>query len=391
MGSHKGSAFAAALSVGRFDGKAVTRVRQALLDPAAHRPPLDFSDHAFLFDADPQPGQARGTLGASSEPSPNKRHTLDMLGFRAIIVPATRHDAARVDVFARFDSESPDMARSIEQYANELRRPRLMVEDGLVGLPAFQSSPLPSLSILIDDKAPYFDASQATRLEDTLNDEWELSNTQRQRCEELVARFVDSRLSRFAYASDNPLDLPEHSVLVVDQRTRDRALTGNPSAAQAFEQMLQAALDDNPGATVVVKLDFPSEGEESFLHQLAHDKSVRVVAPGANPHAVFDRCHSVYTVCSSLGFEALMRNRQVRCFGMPFYAGWGLTDDWQSCARRSRRRRLEDVFYAAYLLHSRYYRPDLGRTCNIEEVLTYLASLHSKPAQTTPVQPVTQA
>jgi capsular polysaccharide export protein len=28
-----------------------------------------------------------------------------------------------------------------------------------------------------------------------------------------------------------------------------------------------------------------------------------------------------------MGFEALLWGRPVHCFGMPFYAGWGLTHD----------------------------------------------------------------
>ena len=30
---------------------------------------------------------------------------------------------------------------------------------------------------------------------------------------------------------------------------------------------------------------------------------------------------------SLLGFEALLRGKSVTCLGLPFYAGWGLTDD----------------------------------------------------------------
>lgn len=52
----------------------------------------------------------------------------------------------------------------------------------------------------------------------------------------------------------------------------------------------------------------------------------------------------MYVVTSQLGFEALLAGKRVHCFGMPFYAGWGLTEDSQSCARRSVERSLEAVF-----------------------------------------------
>ena len=35
----------------------------------------------------------------------------------------------------------------------------------------------------------------------------------------------------------------------------------------------------------------------------------------------------VHTMTSLTGFEALLRGKKVSCYGLPFYAGWGLTQD----------------------------------------------------------------
>jgi hypothetical protein len=48
-------------------------------------------------------------------------------------------------------------------------------------------------------------------------------------------------------------------------------------------------------------------------------------ASGGHPAALLERAKAVYVVTSQLGFEALLWGRPVHCFGMPFYAGWGLT------------------------------------------------------------------
>lgn len=53
-----------------------------------------------------------------------------------------------------------------------------------------------------------------------------------------------------------------------------------------------------------------------------------------HPHALLNRVEAVYTVSSQLGFEALLLGKPVYCFGMPFYAGWGLTFDSKQCERR---------------------------------------------------------
>jgi capsular polysaccharide export protein len=78
-------------------------------------------------------------------------------------------------------------------------------------------------------------------------------------------------------------------------------------------------------------------------------------------------------VTSQLGFEALLCEKPVTCFGAPFYAGWGLTEDRVELPRRRARRSLEEVFAAAYMLYARYVDPDTGGPCEIERVIDHLA------------------
>ncbi len=58
-----------------------------------------------------------------------------------------------------------------------------------------------------------------------------------------------------------------------------------------------------------------------------------------------------------MGFEALLLGKECVCFGMPFYGGWGLSDDRVKCQRRNRKLTIEEVFAGAYILYSRYYNP----------------------------------
>lgn len=57
---------------------------------------------------------------------------------------------------------------------------------------------------------------------------------------------------------------------------------------------------------------------------------------------------------SLAGFEALMRAIPVTVWGMPFYGGWGLTDDREDCGRRDRRLSILELVYAAYLVYPTY-------------------------------------
>lgn len=84
-------------------------------------------------------------------------------------------------------------------------------------------------------------------------------------------------------------------------------------------------------------------------------------------------------VCTTqLGFEALMCEKEVHVFGIPFYQGWGLTIDEQKCERRTNKRTLEEVFYIAYIMYSHYVNPDKKARCEIEEAMDYLLKMRKE-------------
>jgi len=70
----------------------------------------------------------------------------------------------------------------------------------------------------------------------------------------------------------------------------------------------------------------------------------------------------------------------VRCFGVPFYAQWGITRDEVTLERRTRRRSIEEIFYVFYLILSRYIDPETGRLCELEKLVDYFSNNHGSPA-----------
>ena len=57
---------------------------------------------------------------------------------------------------------------------------------------------------------------------------------------------------------------------------------------------------------------------------------------------------------SLVGFEALLRSIPVTCYGIPFYAGWGLTHDRHNIPRRTRQITLQQLIAATLILYPRY-------------------------------------
>ncbi|NJO33903.1 MAG: hypothetical protein HC869_12925, partial [Rhodospirillales bacterium] len=91
--------------------------------------------------------------------------------------------------------------------------------------------------------------------------------------------------------------------------------------------------------------------------------------------AASDRVH----VATSLaGFEALMHGVPVSTYGMPFYAGWGLTEDQTQNSRRTRSITLDELVAAALILYPRYVSIISGLRCEPEDVLDEIEAIRAR-------------
>jgi capsular polysaccharide export protein len=97
------------------------------------------------------------------------------------------------------------------------------------------------------------------------------------------------------------------------------------------------------------------------------------VTEACDPAPLIAGAEAVYTVTSQGGFEALLHGRPVRCFGMPFYAGWGLTEDDLPPPPRRGKASLEALVHAALVDYPRYLDPDTGRLTTVEATMERLA------------------
>jgi capsular polysaccharide export protein len=83
----------------------------------------------------------------------------------------------------------------------------------------------------------------------------------------------------------------------------------------------------------------------------------------------------VHVNTSLAGFEALLRQKQVTTYGVPFYAGWGLTTDLGPVpGRRTSRRTVDELIAAALLVYPRYLDPVTGLPCPAEVVVERLSA-----------------
>ena len=261
------------------------------------------------------------------------------------------------------------------QYAEHHQLPYIALEDGFIRSLGLGVSGFQPHSLVVDKTGIYYDASRPSDLENWLNtasftDE-ELA--QAERCMALIARY---RLSKYNHAPDQPIQNASRArVLVVDQTAGDASINYGGAQAESFQQMLEAALAGHPESDILVKIhpDVIAGKKQGHLLNATDYPRCRVIGEDVNPWALFDQVDHVYVVTSQLGFEALLGGKQVHCFGIPFYAGWGLTHDQLSCQRRGVKRTLAEVFAAAYLRYCRYANPYTQQPATLEETIALIA------------------
>jgi capsular polysaccharide export protein len=146
------------------------------------------------------------------------------------------------------------------------------------------------------------------------------------------------------------------------------------AGAETFAAMLASAYSENPQATIYVKThpEVSSGRKGGYLTQVQDDERTVVLRQAINPLSLIEMMDRVYVVTSTMGFEALLADKLVTCFGMPWYAGWGVTDDRQRCQRRTRLRTVDELFAAAYFHYTRYLDPVTHSRGTIFDVIDWL-------------------
>lgn len=240
-----------------------------------------------------------------------------------------------------------------------------------------------ALSFTIDDLSPYYDCRNTNRLELMLNDpSLSLTEEQAARARKAMEKIVSSKLTKYNH---QPIFTPnigspgKKKVLVVDQSYGDLSIIKGGASDETFTLMLQKAIDDNPDADILIKTHPDTvAGAKGYYTSVPARDNVYKIVDNINPISLISYVDKVYVCTTQLGFEALICGKEVHVFGLPFYAGWGLTHDALSCSRRTRTRTLEEIFYITYILYSRYVNPETGKLCELEELMDYLLNLRTE-------------
>ena len=266
------------------------------------------------------------------------------------------------------------------RWAAKAGRPYVALEDGFLRSVGIGEAGATSLSLIVDDLGVYYDATRPSRLERLIVEaETWCDAGVRARARALIDRIVEMGVSKTNMGG--PLDAallkPGRRVLIVDQTLGDASIGHGLASTESFAEMMRAARRDEPGAQLIVKRH-PAVAAGRKQGCVTDLEGTTLVDTDVRPADLLAAVDAVYCVTSALGFEALMRGLPVRCFGAPFYSGWGLTTDAVDTRRRGVARDLETVAAAALIAYSRYVDPVTGRRCEAEEALERLVALRDR-------------
>jgi capsular polysaccharide export protein len=251
------------------------------------------------------------------------------------------------------------------------------VEDGFVRSVGLGSDWIRPLSLVLDRRGIYFDATRESDLEHMLNteifSEEELATARR------VRKFIRQHgITKYNLEPRVPVNWPtagRRVLLVPGQVEDDASIRLGCTSIKTNLGLLEAVRNANPEAFIVYKPhpDVVSMNRKGRLSADIAKHYADHVETKVSVISCIEASDEVHTMTSLSGFDALLRGKKVVTYGQPFYAGWGLTEDRAenptAFARRKRRLSLDELVAGALLHYPIYWDWDLKGYTTCEAVL----------------------
>jgi len=304
------------------------------------------------------------------------RHLNALLGVKELVHSAWYKHPHADFVVGWGRKENTRRARQLSEQRNI---PYFNLEDGFLRSVRLGTQGAQPYSMIVDPVGVYYDATLPSLLEQILNGETEFdiqSTSILERAQRLRLQLVEHGLSKYNFYTDLKLpDTDKERILVVDQTYGDKSVEYGLANKASFQRMLEAALEENPSAEVLVKThpDTARSRKKGYLTALPNTPRIKLLDQSCTPQSLLAAVQKVYVVTSQLGFEGLLAGKPVHCFGAPFYSNWGLTQDQVRVERRQRQRSIDELVAASLIAYPRYIDPETGTPTEVERVAQHFA------------------
>ncbi len=295
----------------------------------------------------------------------------------------------KVKFFKRFKSKMKNIIvwgknTRLENYISKVDN-FISVEDGFIRSVGLGGDLYPPLSLLFDKKGIHYDASKVSDLEDQLQNS-NVNYSERMRARKILNSIVKYKISKYNLRLSKKLDLPKNAINkevigVLGQVESDNSIIyGVPdnTIKKTNFALVEKVREDYPDAFIIYK---PHPDTESGVRAKGKRDSdisnyADLIAYKTSLEDLFNKVDRIAVFTSLGGFEALIRGISVITYGLPFYSGWGLTDDklvnhvWAK--RRKRILTLEELTFISLIKYPFYSSIKFNCLTEIENIFEEL-------------------
>jgi len=275
--------------------------------------------------------------------------------------------------------------RTTQELADTCREhniPLIRVEDGFLRSVGLGAGTARGASLAADDLGIYYDPAVPSRLE-VLMETRELTEAEIKRGRRLRKALAAARVSKYNFGRTTSYDFPSSRELllvpgqVADDAAIRRSLSKTIDCANTPNvnlDLLKQARQRNPDAFLIYKPhpDVETGLRKGKLSVEELEDLADFVARDADIIDLIERVDRVETFSSLSGFEALIRDVPVTVHGLPFYAGWGMSDELTQSPRRTRRRTIDEAVFLAMVVYTRTIDPVTLLPCSPETLINRL-------------------
>ena len=264
----------------------------------------------------------------------------------------------------------------------------IRIEDGFLRSSGLGADLVRPLSWVIDDQGIYYDATRPSRLEHILS-QYQWSETELRRAEKLRITIVESKLSKYNLSGKKwmPSRTDKRILLVPGQVPSDASIKLGCQKIRTNLDLLKIVRCENPDSHIVYK---PHPDIVAGLRRTDSDWKVietlcDEVVLDADGMQMLEQVDEVHTMTSLMGFEALIRNKNVYCYGQPFYSGWGLTNDLSINSRRNRKLTIDQLCAGVLVNYPTYISRDSKMYTTPERTIEELCDWKNSGSSTMPM------
>jgi len=264
------------------------------------------------------------------------------------------------------------------EYCNNNNIPYIRMEDGFIRSNGLGVSGAPSMSFTIDESGIFYDDVNGSDLKKIIYSQILDKTEDIEYIHDTIKYITDNKISKYnniKTSNINSLSLSDKkNIIIIGQVDNDMSLKyGLVDNNNVYFDIIEYIMKNNNNFNIYLKLhpDILSGIKKSSLdlNKLLSLK-VNLITENYNPIELLEKFDEIHVLTSQMGFEALLINKVVHTWGVPFYSGYGLTTDHNTyyLTNNKPKKTIEEIFKSMYFDYTLYVDLDNKSITNIERI-----------------------